>query len=384
VASVLGASAACELLLPTHEKDDPSDAGSPQTRTESDPCVHALPPGPPGASASDGGAISFVAAMKTFGVGRQPLGFDLDGVCTCHDAGPGREAGPEACRPPQAATHCDDDNGRDFSGDQFLGEYLEQLLVNTTDQGDVDTRIDAGILSFIFEVKGYAGRDGQNVSFGLYDSSGLYEAVDGGPDASGPIIKTRSPSWDGGDGWALDCAQSEATCPDTGDISHGDVSPGFVDRAAYVNGGQLVAHLPVVVLGLGFTDLRITNALVVAKVVPVSGGYGLDGQIAGRIALHDMFRTVAAVHQGARTDNKYYCGRLPSFVTGVRPVICAALDLPSEPRLDGTGTTCDAVSIAIAFTAFPAKIQYRLDRDPIPRGCEGDAAIPDDCTQPTP
>jgi hypothetical protein len=303
-----------------------------------------------------------------------PIGYDLDGVCTCQDAG-------ESCLPPVAASvHCDDRQGRDLGGNFVFGEFFQTFLASTP-LGSIDDRIDAGLFSFLMSVRHYGEGNVSNVSFDIFPGSGLFEFVDAGD--GGTTAKTRSPSWDGNDLWAIDCNQASAPCPNRVDLAEaGPLSSSFADRRAFVvDGGTLVAHLPSLVLGFGFSDMRLTNAIITANVTHDERGYELDGQIVGRAGLHDMFRTLAAFHQGSSHEaGTYYCGDNTLFAP-LRQQLCNALDISSDPSNDRKGKLCDAISVAIPFRAFPAKIGYQLNNGEIPRGCDGGAALEDDCTK---
>jgi len=46
----------------------------------------------------------------------------------------------------------------------------------------------------------------------------------------------------------------------------------------------------------------------------------------------------------------------------------------SDPAKDNTGASCDALSIAIGFTAFPANFGPEVGGKPVFAGCDGGVA----------
>jgi len=54
----------------------------------------------------------------------------------------------------------------------------------------------------------------------------------------------------------------------------------------------------------------------------------------------------------------------------------AALDVPADPKLDGTDTACDALSIAFGFTASPAQLAEVKQLPATQIGCVSEAGAP--------
>jgi hypothetical protein len=367
---------ACSAIVGIHDlpfgDGGAADGGPPGGDTGIMPegtCNHVVPPAPP--QGPSGGNVTLLEAFQTlelFGFDAS-VGYDLDGVCTCQGGG------PESCVPfMHGDEHCDLPGGQDIEGYASFGLLIEQVL-SLSNFHDIDARIQAGHLTYLLQIANYNGEpDDTNVFVGFLDSSGLlYPDDDGG-------IGTAKPSWDGGDRWAVDCALSGADCSgvDSGDwlADSGVVPLTAVDRQAYVTGGVLVAHLPVV-LGLGITTIPIL-AVVTARMTSLEGGgYRLDGQIAGRVATHDVFAAIARVHDPDPANaGQLLCGPDTTFQT-FKPSICNQADINQDPSNDNRGAPCDALSFAGPFTALPAAIGYRIDHTQTPLGCDG--AI-DDCT----
>ncbi|HEY1959608.1 MAG TPA: hypothetical protein VGH28_28560 [Polyangiaceae bacterium] len=328
-------------------------------------CQHVLVPTAP-ANPTIGGSMTILDAVQTIDFNPDggviaSLGFDLDGVCTCG-------GGPASCTSlVPNVTQCDPSGGRDINGTTQVGHYLEQLL-NAEPSGDVNARIAAGKLTYFIQVSNYGG--GQNESelvVGFYDGSG-HPAFD----ADGGYV-IAPPAWDGGDVWAIDCIMSQSSCPDAA-ILDGGFAPTFVDPAAYVTDGTLVAHFNSLVVGIGITTIRITSPIMVAQIEPLAGGgYGLDGQFTGRVAVDDIFRSIAVLPS---ISGGKLCGDDQEF-QALKPEVCGAADIRAAAATDNTNQPCDALSFSLPFVARPARIGFRSDGPVLVPGCDG--AV-DECT----
>jgi len=326
----------------------------------------------PGAPASDDGGEdrTFVVALKEVSIevaGDRPLGFDLDGICTC--------PGPGACVPKKplaagdagdAAVHCDEKpGGRDISlNREVLGlvtkaEGFSAKLLNE--------KLAQGRYGIVAEVRGYNG--GQNdraVEVAVFMSSGV--AGDAGA------------SWDGGgDRWDIDPSS----------LTSGDAAtmvPAYVDKTAYVRDGILVASKFIGVrlaLGAGAESLvlELGQSVVTAKIVPRGTTYGLEeGTIAGRWTTANILRAIAPLNAPFIPGNPVMCTPAGKFAYDyVKEGICNAADLSqSAARDEDRLADCDAVSFGMRFTAEPASVggvRARLVPD---AGCP---PWTDDCTK---
>jgi hypothetical protein len=351
---------ACELLLPTHA-DDGAPVASPL-----DTCAHVLPPPPPEGGAGGGSTVA-ISAVKNFAFAdiRSDAGYDLDGVCTC-------ETDARSCVPTDDAgkEYCDQSGGRDLQGNGVLSAALD-LALHTSGFGDIDSRIGQGAAGYLVVLRDYNdGANDDQVYASFINSSGdLYQ------DDAGRLIP-QPPNWDGDDAWAVDCNLNVALCPppDKGNwLGDSSITSGFFDPAAYVTDHVLVAHPKRMVVQIANTSLEVTDAIVTAKLTPApsGSGYQMDGEIAGRITTHNIWVMLSTVHvtlPDGGTD--LLCGDNP-YLEGYRPQLCTSTDLSASAASDRTNAFCDALSVSIPFTAFPAKIGYHFDRTPLVPGCAG-------------
>jgi hypothetical protein len=291
---------------------------------------------------SDAGDQSFVVALHTIDVGfsdagTSRLGYDLDKVWTgCNGGGPDGSVGPESCKAPVVgATHPDDNEGRD--------DYAIKLLLALAafdpaqfNAATVEQRLQDGTYSVLLQVLHYNGTPNDtNVSVALYGSSG----IEGDAGAK----------WNGDDSWTVD---DSFTVNDSG-----PVLPNHFDANAYVSGGTLVMHvnfaLSLGASGTGSFVISLTAGIITAQIVPQSNGtYALtNGQMAGRWNVGDLLSAVQAV----TVSGSDLCPG-SGYYTLIKGEACQYSDIMTDPTLDRTGATCDALSLGIGFTADPALI----------------------------
>jgi hypothetical protein len=380
------ATAACELLLPTTLLEPGKDAG-PGPPVSSGPCG-ALPPTDPGGPAGTG---DLLVAIRTFEFqgNDATFGYNLDGVCTCDDAGLANIGVGPSCKPPfpgvQQSATCDAPGGRDLGGIKGIGPYFQEALAGAGSGNGLDDRIATGQVSFLFRVRNLPdGNNGSGVGVEFFNASGLFEKL-GAPQADGSTLGNVAPKWDGTDSWAINCTQSGAACASKYELPDaGAVASAYLDRNAYVRDGQLVAHFLTLLLDFNYTDILLTNAVMVAKVTndPDAGGRGLVGQIAARLPLRELFKSLAAVTIGGKNNAEYVCGNSLAFTTA-RPQICQSLDLMADPSQDNADPlqNCNALGVAFEFTASPAQFAYHVDPGPYVRACDG-GNLTDDCSHP--
>jgi hypothetical protein len=224
----------------------------------------------------------------------------------------------------------------------------------------------------VIELKDYNGQPNDtHVSVGLYASQGVMTQSDAAPAAK----------WDGTDLWTIDEAfvlNPPDGGPDGGNPSDGGViTPNHFDSQAYVSGGVLVMHLSFVGVRTPATALNVqlTGGIATGNLVPTGTGcFSLrDAQISGRWSATDVLSAFIGALKGT------LCPGSPYYDT-IKGQICAAADVTAEPSQDNKGASCDALSLALAFTADPALIGP-LVRSPTARNyCDG--APPDNCTTP--
>ena len=324
------------------------------------PCPLVEPPAKPAMDdPSDAGDQTFVVALHTielFGDGgaAEPIGYDLDKVFTCCDGG------PESCKAiVTGATHCDDLGGRDNSGGQLLST-LASLDPSQFNTSSISNRLQTGQYSILMQILHYNGQPNDTqVTAGLYASLGV-------PGDAGAL-------WNGQDSWSLD--QSFVVTPDASPIL-----PTHFDGNAYVSGGTLVIHVnfPITIgatSGSTFS-INLTAGVLTGVLTPESNGtYALKaGQIAGRWNISDLLVALQSIN---------YLG-MPicqgtSTYTFIKSQICQYADIMTDPTLDLTGASCNAISLGVAFTADPALLGA-VNAPIVKNGQCGDAApTPDNC-----
>jgi hypothetical protein len=331
--------------------DGPPDAAEAATEAG---CVHAVPPGPPATDDTpDGGdgGVDLVFAIDTLDLGQNatgqfdpnhPLGFDLDGVCTCIDDG-----GPSCTGP---ALTCDTAGGRDEAANQMLA------ILGAEDghlsQASLQTRIAGGAFGLLLHIHDYNG---------LANDKSVVVEYFPSPGSQGP------PGNDGGTAWYV--------TPES--VLNG--SPGqwvsiYQDLQAYVTDHVLVSHLasfPLLVLpSTGGNDNPITFELgnVVAQVTMVQSGSSWslqNGQVGARWATS---AALYSFHTLSDTGGNSLCGNNPTYQL-VSSGVCAQADIASDPANDGKGLPCDALSVGLGFTASQALLGDELDPTIVPSVC---------------
>jgi hypothetical protein len=374
LASASASAVACELLLPTY-----LGAGEVPAEAPSDGCAHVEPPRPPDASANPG-SERFFLALRSFGLGNADagpdVGYDLDETCT------GLVDASNAVRSciPTTKEFVDRSGGRDIEGNERLGTTLNNAF-SATGFGTVDNRIADGKNSYLIEVRDYNGEaNDDQVYVSVYNSAGLGVPDDGGV----KVLHTHAPSWDGEDPWSLDCIHAFAcpkVPPDASTEWLGDAGPEavvslYADPKAYVRDHVLVAHIPVLVIAVGSAYLRVRGAIITGALEKGPGGYAITkGQLAGRVATRDIFDMLATIRIEIGANVSYLCGDNPGFLD-YRAQICTSADINAD-GYDKQEKPCNALSVAVPFTAGEAKLGFRFDQDDPVRGCP---ATNDECT----
>lgn len=313
-------------------------------------------------ASTTGGNTELVGVVRTFSfissapktAGKPPtLGLDLDGLCTC-------PTDPPACRPPRGReAPCD------FPGtgiDNAAGRLLAAIYPSNPAPQDQDAvnSLDVTKGGLLIRVQGYNGRpDDADVTVSLYNVVGLLGDADGG----------ATPRFDGTDSFAVDEQQL---------LSAVSLGSRFNDTAAYVKDGVLVAKLDVdlrFVLpeSLGPAAGRVAymplkGARLVGRIEAAGNGLRMRGaQIAGRMPVPRVMEEVARLG---------LCPGTPGYVNA-KTSACDSVDLPQDPRRDGTSATCDSLSIAVGLEVVPGKLGGSFDAGLPPTPC-GDVP-PDSC-----
>ena len=339
----------------------PADAADSAPAVPSFLCTGAQPPPPPSQDSLPSSVPTFWVAIRTVSYvtsadAGPPLGFNLDGVCTCEDAG------PPSCSS-GSVKHCDGPDGRDVAGNALL-EVLNSFASGGGVSVNLNSQIASGQDTILIGIANYnGGLDDTEVALTSYIASGL-RGADGG---------YMPPQWDGNDAWDVDPASTGgSTMVDGGYV----YTPVFVSTQAYVSNGVLVARVPKAAFGLGVGTVEATTVVLMGTLKRAPGSYGLvAGQVAGRVTSHSILSLVAVL-QDPFNSAMDICGTDPTYVT-VRQAVCGALDIAADSLKDNTGAPCDAISLGFGFEAFPARLGAPVSITSHVPGCDG--AV-DDCT----
>lgn len=289
-------------------------------------------------------AVTQLSVLEPSGEGRT-LGFDLDGLCTCPDR--------PACVGVKPMEPCDlPDSGIDNVADGLFRAFLSQG--GSLDDTGLRMGIQAGQYGIIVRITGYnGGRDDPAVNVAVLNAI----AVNG----DGGV-----PRNDGTDEWTVD---TESLLDPR--------FPSYFSTKAYVAGGVLVAEIPRLVIRarIPVAPSKYSLVEIVVQAAHLVGRLGArsskgivleEGRIAGRIPAAAML--AQGMRSGACRDSGLY--------EALKPVVCGARDLPSDPAKDGRDVPCDSLSVGLGFVAAPAGVAptagTRVDDLPCP-------VVPDEC-----
>jgi hypothetical protein len=338
-----------------------------------DPCAHVSPPPPP--MTEDGtGDVDFVVAVSylrllpngtaTVNHPHPPTGFDLDHACTC--------PGPGSCKPRGAMQQCDADGGADEAANAIF-QTFSLLNAAFTDDG-LNQSIRKGLYTLLFRVKSYnGGRNDQQVSFIVYISNGI-NRVDGGAPA---------PRYDGTDVWSIDPSSLLGGATVDGGAScegnDGVCVPFFADTQAYVADGILVTHIDFPILfSAGTTNIPVTlsGTELAAPLVFDGTSYRIDeGQLGGRWNTGGLLTAMGGA-EDPLSPGQNLCGDSGTY-RNIKSTVCGSADIMASSANDGTGATCDALSLAVSFSASQAHLGAIFANPPAPQLCGTD--YKDDC-----
>lgn len=347
--------AACSIVtsfdgIGPREAPPAGDAGPDAADAAEVGCARVRWPDPPaeaGTGRDIGDVTSAVTQLRILDavVEGKPQGLDLDGLCTCPDR--------PACIGTKANAPCDPpDSGIDNAGELLFRSLAAQGVA--LDDTGLRTGIQAGQYGIVLRLGGYNGeRDDPDVTVAVFNAA----AVNG----DGGV-----PREDGTDQWSVD---TESLLDNR--------FPTYPSTRAYVAGGVLVAELLRLVIRAriptgpatwSLIELDVRSAHVIARLgARTATGVVLEeGRIAGRIPAASLL--AQGMRSGACRDSGVY--------EAIKPIVCAARDLPNEPAKDGRDVSCDALSVGFGFRATPALIapgsSSRLDESPC-------TIVPDEC-----
>ncbi len=342
-----------DASMPDASMPDASDDGASDVTTdpiEEAPAVDADPrcpvrwPAPPDHDDDPGGGAGteFELAAESLQLDVTPdFGLDLDGKCTCPDA--------PSCSPRMGRLdlQCDEPGGRDVMANKFLQSWVA-LGETALSQAALGNDLADGRAGALFRIHNYNGL--ANDKFIIVEFFGQTWI----PPVGGVDQATRR---DGSDRWSLY----------TGSIVGARTSV-QEDIAAYVTDHVFVARLNTATIALrpntGVYDnplvIVLNDAILTGTLVPTERGFRVEsGQLSGRWAATDAFTAIAQLADA----NGFLCGTHPFFVA-LKTQICENLDIASVRASDNTGATCDAMSLALGFTAGPAQIGNEIPNPP--------------------
>jgi hypothetical protein len=376
----------------TYAPDEAGAEAAPDTRVPDAPpgpdnCEHAFPPPPPASELTSQAFPTMVFAFKNLDLtgvrdGGAPVGFDLDGVCTCDPSDHSETAGGPTCLTDGATadggTACDEDGGRDNA---FNILFTENAFLGTLKQtGDLVDQIRCGRTGMLVFLGGYNGEaDDTNVGVSFAPSLGIREPHFVG-EINDPLcqlgdgdIPTYPAYFDASDSWStLDGSIDEATgLPPLGNALKG-----------YVTGWQLVADgrnsTQRMIVSVGGISIAFTTPVLTARIVPLDAGTNppvfalADGVMSGRIDGRDLlaFAATAPIREPGRTFSHLCEPKWAQVYPFIKGTLCGALDIRSSRSDDKKGLPCNALSFTAQFEAVPAT-KSEISADPLDRGCDG-------------
>jgi hypothetical protein len=356
---------AAQDRVPPDDGGDDGDA-APDAPAEGG-CAHAVPPGPPSTDdtpdGGDGGGVDLVMAMDSLDFGSKPsmtgqqfdpndpLGFDLDGVCTCIDDG-----GPSCT---SKMVTCDTAGGRDESANVLLAQLGN--ADGHLSQANLVADLRSGQFGMLVHVQGYNGlANDQAVTVDFFPSPGTTRDMSGNP---------IPPNFDGQDQWLVTNASVLAG-------SKPNYTSFYEDNHAYVNNHVLVTQLtmgfPLLIRpDTGGNDNPITFVLstftATARLVQGdAGGWTLQEGTVG--ARWPTTAALYAFHVLADLDGGGLCGSNISYQF-LQGQICSSPDIAADPGNDNKGTACNALSMGLGFTASPALFGDEFTPTIVPTDC---------------
>jgi hypothetical protein len=163
----------------------------------------------------------------------------------------------------------------------------------------------------------------------------------------------------------------------------GDAGPPYVSKTgdikAYVSGGVLVAKLD---LALNLSDLvfDLRAAVITARIVNEGGHPRLvDGVIDGRWPTRSLLTSLDSLKDPFdHSGDTGLCGSSQLYQS-IKEQACANVDISKDPSKDNASPAvpCDALALAIKFTAESALMGVIMDNKPPRHFCGADYS--DDC-----
>jgi hypothetical protein len=275
------------------------------------------------------------------------LGVDLDNRCTCH---------PHAasCMPGSGRQdlQCDESGGRDIMANKFLHTWVA-LGETALSEEALNRDLSRGRAGSLLRVHNYNGLANDKLVVVEFFGRAWIAPV-GGVDQ--PTAK------DGSDVWS----------PYTASIV-GVTTAVEQDIAAYVKDHVLVAKFVIATIALrpntGMYDnpliVELRDAVLMGTLVPTDRGFRLESaQLAGRWPAQKALLAFSALADA----RGFLCGSHP-YAALLQAMVCENVDIASQRANDNTGATCDAMSLAIGFSAGPAHVGPAKDPPVVASNC---------------
>jgi hypothetical protein len=379
---------ACELLVN-------GDLTFQQTLTEAGPnapdasfdgsfCPYSVEPDTTAAGDDgDSGAGNIVVlAIRTINIGN-PIGVDIDHLCTCQ-----WNVSNNCVLPKDAPMGgaCDADGGIDDRVADLYGRFPSNSALDFTAAANQFTA--CGQRAILIGLADYNGlKDDSTVKLNVVTSLGLYDPhLSGGDDAvdasacvqRGDAGRTYIPRWDGTDSWSVAPGNAIGPFPSTATIF------GVVKNYQLVVDSRLPGQpsgASFIVNLFGATDVKVTQPIVLGAIrptfadgglvpvddagIPVSPGssFLIFGTMIGRSKADDILRGAATA---PLQPGLAVCNVPGNFFDTHKVEVCGYRDMVLDPSQDNTGKSCDAISTAFTFVAYPASLG--TDHPPDPEG----------------
>lgn len=313
---------ACSIDLNLRRSED---AGPPGPS-----CLHAVPPDRPAPVGGSTGDVAIKVAIRSVEIGteNEPVGFDLDNLCTCPDQ--------PSCQAPTGSNTCDrSDAGQDnASAEIFRALALQYDPIRQVNEGLAEG-VARGILVY---VDGYNGKpDDDSVAISILTSTGVVKAP---------------PTFTAADEWKVDV--SSLAFPDKNSVLIGNL----VAPTAYVRDNTLVAYFErdfPLALDESFT-LTLNPALITAKVVRDNNGAPTLSELtlAGHWSGDNILRAVRGAKVLGKKDGGPICQdrTAASVVALISSIVCQNMDLPTQGA--SNQSPCRVASFGLRAKLSPA------------------------------
>lgn len=330
-----------------------------------DPCAHVLAPDPPETDdAKDLEIPSFYLALRTVSLTPQAadqsyIGLDLDSVCTCDRRAGTAHSGQTSCTPKQEV--CDGDGGADNRAASLFQQFTLTGAPSVNDS--IVGNIAAGNSTLLVWISGWNGEpNDREIKVGVLVSTGITDASGCGVTTSDDATHFH-PGWCGQDRWNF--------APSTTITVRGMVAP-LGNGIGYVTNNQLVYKSESAVeISLGRAAVAFNSPTTLGTLTADGSGYKLSGMLAGRIEIGQLLGAIGQLKIGSGTSAVDLCNDAKDF-TGVKSVLCNAVDIARTSVFDFQNAGCDAISSAMQFTAEPAVIGSEVAGGPNDSPCSPD------------